>query len=66
MPKVRPREPMPKRPPEERVKDFKEVALGYSERQAVKEASRCLMCPTKPCVKGCPVKIDIPKFIKFI
>jgi len=66
MVKVKPRELMPKRPPEERIKDFKEVALGFTEEQAIKEASRCLMCPHKPCVKGCPVEVDVPKFIKLI
>ncbi len=66
MVKVTPRVPMPKRPPEERIKDFNEVALGYTEELAIKEASRCLQCPNKPCVKGCPVGVDIPKFIKLI
>ncbi len=66
MVKVTPRVPMPKRPPEERVKDFNEVALGYDVEMAIKEASRCLQCPNKPCVKGCPVGVDIPKFIKLI
>ena len=42
---------------------FEEVALGYTEEQAVDEASRCLHCKNKPCVGGCPVAIDIPDFI---
>ena len=50
----------------ERVKNFDEVCLGYSEEEAVKEASRCLQCKNPQCVKGCPVGIDIPKFIKEI
>ena len=50
----------------ERVKNFDEVCLGYSEEEAVKEASRCLLCKNPQCVKGCPVGIDIPKFIKEI
>jgi len=58
--------PMPKQPPEERIHNFKEVALGYTEEQAVKEAERCLQCPKPQCVKGCPVGIDIPAFIKLI
>ena len=57
---------MPKQPPEERVKNFDEVALGYSEEMAVEEALRCLTCPNPQCRKGCPVDIDITAFIKFI
>jgi len=55
-----------KQPVEERIKNFSEVALGYTEEQAVAEASRCLQCKKAPCVKGCPVEIDIPGFIKNI
>lgn len=47
-----------------RNKNFLEVALGYSEEQAVDEAKRCLNCKNKPCVAGCPVNIRIPDFIK--
>lgn len=54
------------RDPEKRKKDFKEVALGLTERQAVKEAKRCLQCKKPGCVTGCPVEIDIPKFISSI
>ena len=60
------RQPMGKQSPEERVKNFNEVALGYSHLQAVAEAQRCLGCKKKPCVEGCPVEIDIPSFIHFI
>ncbi len=48
---------------EERVKNFDEVALGYTEAEAVKEASRCIQCKKPRCVDGCPVGIDIPAFI---
>ncbi len=48
---------------EKRNKDFKEVSLGLTERQAVKEAKRCLQCKRPGCVLGCPVEIDIPAFI---
>lgn len=54
---------MPTQAPSERNKNFKEVALGYSEDQALKEAERCLNCKKKPCVAGCPVMIKIPDFI---
>jgi glutamate synthase (NADPH/NADH) small chain len=57
---------MPKQPPKERIHNFDEVALGYTEEQAAKEASRCLTCPDPQCVKGCPVGLDIPAFIKLI
>ena len=57
---------MPVREPDERNKDFYEVSLGYDEQMAQKEASRCINCKTKPCVKGCPLNIDIPEFISFI
>ncbi|WP_457742180.1 NADPH-dependent glutamate synthase [Thermococcus sp.] len=66
MPKlIKERVPTPERPPEERIKDFKEVNLGYTFELAVKEAERCLQCPANyaPCIKGCPVHINIPAFI---
>lgn len=46
-----------------RAKNFKEVALGYSEEIAIAEAKRCLNCKNRPCVAGCPVNIHIPEFI---
>ena len=58
--------PMPKQPPEVRRHNFNEVALGYTEEQALEEASRCLQCPKPQCVSGCPVEIDIPAFIKLL
>jgi glutamate synthase (NADPH/NADH) small chain len=61
-----PREPMPKQEASERIKNFNEVALGYTEEQARKEAARCIQCPKPLCVKGCPVDISIPEFIKLI
>ncbi|MDE6666699.1 MAG: NADPH-dependent glutamate synthase [Ruminococcus sp.] len=54
---------MPVQNPEVRNKNFEEVALGYTEEQAIDEAKRCLQCKNKPCTKGCPVQIDIPSFI---
>ncbi len=57
---------MPTRDPMERIRDFAEVACGYSVADALNEAERCIMCPQEPCVKGCPVAIDIPGFIQKI
>jgi len=58
--------PMPKQRPEVRRQNFNEVALGYTEKQAIEEANRCLQCPKPQCVQGCPVEIDIPAFIRLI
>ena len=55
--------PMPTQTPDERSRNFKEVALGYTREQAIDEAQRCLNCKNMPCVSGCPVHIAIPKFI---
>ena len=46
-----------------RAHNFEEVALGYSVDLAVLEAQRCILCKNKPCIAGCPVEIDIPRFI---
>jgi len=58
------RVPMPRQDPKARGKNFNEVALGYSLKQAQEEASRCIQCPKRNCVEGCPVGVDIPDFIK--
>ena len=58
------RTPMPEQAPEVRVKNFDEVACGYRLEDALVEAERCLDCADQPCVRGCPVGIDIPGFIK--
>ncbi|MBR5452182.1 MAG: NADPH-dependent glutamate synthase [Clostridia bacterium] len=50
--------------PNIRNKNFQEVCLGYTEAEAMKEASRCLRCKNKPCVSGCPVGVKIPEFMK--
>jgi len=52
--------------PEVRVNNFEEVCLGYSIEEAIEEGSRCIQCKNPRCVKGCPVSIDIPGFIKKI
>ena len=49
--------------PEERVHNFDEVALGFTEELMLKEADRCLGCKNAPCMQGCPVGVRIPEFI---
>lgn len=61
-----PRTPMPAQDPIERSHNFKEVALGYTHEMALTEAARCLDCKNPLCVKGCPVEVDIPGFIREI
>src|SRR6056297_832118 len=58
--------PMKEQKPEERIKNFKEVPLGYSDQEAIKEAERCLQCEDQPCVDGCPVQVPIPQFIQAV
>jgi glutamate synthase (NADPH) small chain len=60
------RVPIPKQAPEARKANFSEVALGYTEEQALEEASRCIDCKKPGCKEGCPVNVDIPEFIKAI
>ncbi|MDQ2081407.1 NADPH-dependent glutamate synthase [Xanthobacteraceae bacterium Astr-EGSB] len=60
------RTPMREQDPKERARNFAEVACGYRLEDAMREAERCLMCPEEPCIKGCPVNINIPAFIKKI
>ncbi|MDP3880522.1 MAG: NADPH-dependent glutamate synthase [Dehalococcoidales bacterium] len=65
MPKVNlNRVEMPRQDTKARSKNFDEVALGYTPEQAMEEASRCIQCPKRPCIGGCPVGINIPDFIK--
>jgi len=57
---------MPQQPAAERVRNFNEVPLGYDARTAMAEASRCINCKNPKCVEGCPVGIDIPRFVRLI
>jgi glutamate synthase (NADPH/NADH) small chain len=57
---------MGEQPAAERVGNFAEVALGYTEAEALREADRCLDCADPVCIAGCPVAIDIPAFIRRI
>ncbi|HHX54691.1 MAG TPA: NADPH-dependent glutamate synthase [Clostridiales bacterium] len=58
--------PMRVQDPAVRAKNWEEVALGYTDEEAANEATRCLNCRHKPCIEGCPVAIDIPRFISEI
>lgn len=60
------KEPVNMQDPRERIKNFKEVELGFSDESAKKEAQRCLGCKAKPCASVCPVGVDIPSFISKI
>ena len=61
-----PPQPMPEQDARERIHNVNEVPQGYTLELAKTEAMRCLQCKTAPCVRGCPVEIDIPGFIKAI
>ena len=58
--------PMPEQDAKVRARNFEEVTLGYTEEMAINEAQRCLNCKHMPCVAGCPVNVQIPKFISLI
>lgn len=60
-----PPQEMPTQDPQERVANMNEVATGYTREQVIVESMRCLQCKNAPCVKGCPVGIDIPRFIDY-
>ena len=55
--------PVREQDPKVRATNFEEVCLGYNKEEAQEEAARCINCKNAECVKGCPVSIDIPKFI---
>jgi homotetrameric NADPH-dependent glutamate synthase len=58
--------PMPERNAEERSHNFLEVNLGYSLADALRESERCIQCSRPSCVAGCPVGVDIPRFIRHL
>ena len=58
--------PMPERDPAVRARDFREVNLGYAMEDAFREAERCIQCHKPTCIAGCPVGIDIPRFIRHL
>jgi len=57
---------MPERNPEERSHSFAEVNLGYNYAAALRESERCIQCIDPTCIAGCPVNIDIPRFIRHL
>lgn len=57
---------MPEEDPIERAKSHIEVNRGLTMEMALEEAQRCLDCPDPTCMQGCPVSINIPKFIKYV
>jgi len=57
---------MPRQDPRVRAHNYNEVALGYTDAMVMEEASRCIQCPKRMCVSGCPVNVDIPEFIKAV
>jgi glutamate synthase (NADPH/NADH) small chain len=63
---VNEKNPMPEQKPDVRNKNFLEVAEGYTEDMAVREALRCLQCRKHPCTSGCPVSVRIPEFVSKI
>lgn len=64
---VRPTQvPMREQDPKVRIHNFDEVPYGYTPEEAIAEAERCLQCKRAPCIQGCPVQINIPKFIREI
>ena len=58
-----PPQAMPEQDAQVRAHNMDEVATGYTAEMAKCEASRCMQCPTKPCMQGCPVAINIPGFL---
>ena len=61
-----PRNKMPEQDPIVRGKNFEEVALGYTKELAMAEAKRCMQCKNPLCMKGCPVSVRIPEFMKAV
>ncbi len=56
--------PVREQDPQVRAANFEEVCLGYNKEEAMEEATRCIKCNNAQCIKGCPVAINIPGFIK--
>ncbi len=61
-----PRQAMPAQPADDRRRNFQEVNFGFTEHLAMLEAQRCIQCREARCLAGCPVLVDIPRFIGFL
>ncbi|MGZ6372573.1 MAG: NAD(P)-dependent oxidoreductase, partial [Candidatus Limnocylindria bacterium] len=57
---------MPEQDPDLRATNFREVNLGLAQQIAMLEAERCLMCPKPYCIEGCPVRVNIPRFLRLL
>lgn len=55
-----------KQDPSTRISNFEEVNQGFTKKQALSEAARCLQCKKPACMRGCPVEVPIPKFISLL
>lgn len=60
------RQAMPEQEAVRRSANFLEVNLGFTEKMAMLEAQRCIQCKEPKCVQGCPVMVNIPRFLDFI
>jgi glutamate synthase (NADPH) small chain len=60
------RQVMPEQDAELRAVNFREVNLGLAQQIAMLEAERCLMCPKPYCIEGCPVRVNIPRFLRLL
>jgi len=58
--------PMPEQDAKKRAHNFNEVALGYTAKQAVEEAEKCMQCRNPKCISGCPVEVPIKEFVEFV
>ena len=58
--------PMREQKPEDRIKNFNEVPLGFTEEEACQEGRRCIQCKNAPCIGGCPVGVDIPGVMRLV
>jgi glutamate synthase (NADPH) small chain len=57
---------MPEQAADLRAVNFREVNLGLTDQLAFLEAERCLDCPKQYCIEGCPVRVNIPRFIDLV
>ena len=61
-----PRQAMPEQDATDRNRNFQEVNFGFTEQIAMLEAQRCIQCKEPKCMAGCPVMVNIPRFIRFV